>query len=340
LKTVKRIIILVVIFSVSIPLFLKGSVFIAPITGKLAPDMESDDVRKMQQRLKNWNYYDGEISGKYGLKTYFAVRDFQETYKLPVSGIANEDTLTTMGLTTLAGALQNLENMRRGFIANVSHELRTPMTSIHGFIEGILDGTVPAEKQKEYLTIVRDEIKRLNRLTTDILDLARIEAGEVSIKPVDFNINELIRRCIIKLESFITEKDISIEASFEEEEMYVKADTDSIERVVINLVHNAIKFVQPGGKITLSTSRSKNKILVCVEDNGIGIDSNELDLIWERFYKSDKSRSKEKTGTGLGLAIVRNIINDHQQKIWVESQLGKGTKFCFTLDSGINGENM
>lgn len=102
MKTVKRIIILVVIFSVSIPLFLKGSVFIAPITGKLAPDMESDDVRKMQQRLKNWNYYEGEISGKYDLKTYFAVRDFQETYKLPVSGIANEDTLTTMGLTTLA----------------------------------------------------------------------------------------------------------------------------------------------------------------------------------------------------------------------------------------------
>ena len=102
MKTVKRIIILVVIFSISIPLFLNSSVFIAPITGKLAPDMESDDVKKMQQRLKNWNYYDGEISGKYDFKTYFAVRDFQNTYKLPVSGIANEDTLAAMGLTTLA----------------------------------------------------------------------------------------------------------------------------------------------------------------------------------------------------------------------------------------------
>jgi signal transduction histidine kinase len=230
--------------------------------------------------------------------------------------------------------------MRRGFIANVSHELRTPMTSIHGFIEGILDGTIPPQRQKEYLVIVRDEIKRLNRLTTDILDLARIEAGEVSVNPVDFNINELIRRCIIKLESFITEKDINIEAKFEEEVMYVKADIDSIERVIINLLHNAIKFVQPGGKIALSTSRIKSKILVCVEDNGIGIDSNEIDLIWERFYKSDKSRSEEKTGTGLGLAIVRNIINDHRQKIWVESQAGKGTRFYFTLDSGSNDENM
>ncbi|HPD00190.1 MAG TPA: ATP-binding protein [Acetivibrio sp.] len=256
--------------------------------------------------------------------------------------IDSEDEIGELArsFNNMAGALQNLENMRRGFIANVSHELRTPMTSIHGFIEGILDGTVPPEKQKEYLTIVRDEVKRLNRLTTDILDLARIEAGEVSIKPIDFNINELIRRCIIKLESFITEKDINIEANFEEEEMYAKADIDSIERVVINLLHNAIKFVQPGGKITLSTSRSKNKILVCVEDNGIGIDSNEIDLIWERFYKSDKSRSKEKTGTGLGLAIVRNIINDHRQKIWVESQVGKGTRFYFTLDSGTNGENI
>jgi signal transduction histidine kinase len=256
--------------------------------------------------------------------------------------INSEDEIGELArsFNNMAGALQNLENMRRGFIANVSHELRTPMTSIHGFIEGILDGTIPPQRQKEYLVIVRDEIKRLNRLTTDILDLARIEAGEVSVNPVDFNINELIRRCIIKLESFITEKDINIEAKFEEEVMYVKADIDSIERVIINLLHNAIKFVQPGGKIALSTSRIKSKILVCVEDNGIGIDSNEIDLIWERFYKSDKSRSEEKTGTGLGLAIVRNIINDHRQKIWVESQAGKGTRFYFTLDSGSNDENM
>lgn len=256
--------------------------------------------------------------------------------------ISSEDEIGELAksFNNMAGALQNLENMRRAFIANVSHELRTPMTSIHGFIEGILDGTIPPEKQKEYLVIVRDEVKRLNRLTTDILDLARIEAGEIGIKPVDFNINELIRRCIIKLENFITEKDINIEAHFEEEVMYAKADIDSIERVVINLLHNAIKFVQPGGKIMFFTSRIKNKILVCVEDNGIGIDSNEIDLIWERFYKSDQSRSKEKTGTGLGLAIVRNIINEHKQKIWVESEVGKGTKFYFTLDSGSVNENM
>ncbi|GAE89151.1 two-component sensor kinase yycG [Acetivibrio straminisolvens JCM 21531] len=250
--------------------------------------------------------------------------------------ISSEDEIGELArsFNNMAGELQNLENMRRGFIANVSHELRTPMTSIHGFIEGILDGTIPPEKEKEYLLIVRDEIRRLNRLTTDLLDLARMESGEISINPVNFNINELIRRCIIKLENFITQKDIDVEANFEEEDMYVRADVDSIERVLINLMHNAVKFVCRNGKIKVSTSRYKNKILVSVEDNGIGIDKNEIDLVWERFYKSDKSRSKEKGGAGLGLAIVRNIINDHRQEIWVESEVGEGTKFYFTLDKG------
>lgn len=239
--------------------------------------------------------------------------------------ISSEDEIGELArsFNNMAGELQNLENMRRGFIANVSHELRTTMTSIHGFIEGILDGTIPPEKEKDYLLIVRDEIRRLNRLTTDLLDLAKMEAGEITINPVNFNINELIRRCIIKLENFITQKDIEVEANFEEEDMYVKADIDSIERVLINLMHNAVKFVQQNGKIKVSTSSYKNKVLVCVEDNGIGIDRNEIDLIWERFYKSDKSRSKEKGGAGLGLAIVRNIINDHKQEIWVESEVGK-----------------
>ena len=253
--------------------------------------------------------------------------------------IRSEDEIGELAVSfnNMASALQNLEEMRRGFIANVSHELRTPMTSISGFVEGILDGTIPQERQDEYLAIVKDETKRLSRLTSDLLDLARMEAGEVKLNPLNFNINELIRRCIIKLETLITNKDIEIEACFQEEEMYVNADVDSIERVIINLVHNAIKFVPHNGKIVLSTSRYKNKVLVSVEDNGIGIDSSEIGLIWDRFYKSDKSRSKEKGGTGLGLAIVKNIINEHKQEIWVTSELGKGTKFSFTLSTVIEG---
>ena len=235
-------------------------------------------------------------------------------------------------------ALQNLEEMRRGFIANVSHELRTPMTSIRGFIEGILDGTIPPGRQKDYLNIVRDETNRLNRLVNDLLDLARLEAGEMTLTLKDFNINELVRRCIIKLESMIVKKDLDVEADFEEDEMLVKADADAIERVVINLIHNAIKFSPEKGKINLRTFRVKNTVLVSVQDNGVGIDEDEIDLIWERFYKSDKSRSKDKSGTGLGLAIIKNIINEHRQEIWVESEIGKGTKFTFSLNEAYRNE--
>lgn len=228
-------------------------------------------------------------------------------------------------------ALQNLEEMRRGFIANVSHELRTPMTSIRGFIEGILDGTIPQERQNNYLAIVRDEANRMNRMVNDLLDLARMEAGEVKLNLVEFNINELMRRSIIKVESLIIQKNLSIEAVFEREEMFVYADMDSIERVILNLLHNAVKFTPHDGKIILRTSYHKGKVTVSIEDSGIGISKDEISRIWDRFYKSDKSRGQDKTGTGLGLAIVKNIISEHEQEIWVESELGAGTKFTFTL---------
>ncbi len=256
--------------------------------------------------------------------------------------ITSEDEIGQLAqsFNHMAGALENLEEMRRGFIANVSHELRTPMTSIHGFIEGILDGTVPVERQREYLSIVRDETKRLSRLTNDLLDLARMESGELKLTFVSFDINELIRRCIIKLENQIVKKDIQIEANFHEESAYVCADKDSIERVILNLLHNAVKFVQEGGQITIQTVKLKGKIQISVRDNGSGIDSEEIGLIWDRFYKSDKSRGKDKNGTGLGLAIVKNIINEHGQEIKVESEVGKGTVFYFTLNSAKSeGEN-
>jgi len=232
----------------------------------------------------------------------------------------------------MALALQNIEEMRRGFIANVSHELRTPMTSIRGFIEGILDGTIPPDKHKEYLSIVRDEANRLNRLVNDLLDLARMEAGETSLALRKFDINELIRICIIKFESMIIRKNIRVEAEFEEEKMLVNADPDAIERVLNNLVHNAIKFTSEGGRIAVSASWYKDKALVSVKDNGAGINEDEIDRIWDRFYKSDKSRGKDKTGAGLGLAIVKSIIKEHGQEIWVESKPGAGAKFTFTLD--------
>ncbi len=231
--------------------------------------------------------------------------------------------------------LQKLEEMRRGFIANVSHELRTPMTSIRGFIEGILDGTIPCEKQHIYLTIVRDETNRLSRLVNDLLDLARREAGETKLNLQSFDINELIRICVIKLETLITSKDIEIEANFERENMVVMADRDSIERVIINLIHNAVKFSNNKGKIQIETSLSRDKVFVSIQDFGIGITEEEQKRIWDRFYKTDKSRG-DKTGTGLGLAIVKSIIMEHGQDISVSSKIGEGTKFIFSLDNYKN----
>lgn len=228
--------------------------------------------------------------------------------------------------------LQELEEMRRGFIANVSHELRTPMTSIRGFVEGIIDGTIPPDKQQYYLLIVKDETTRLSRLVNDILDLAKMEAGEIKLNIKQFDINELIRICVIKLETLITSKNLEIEANFEIDNLLVTADKDSIERVIINLLHNAVKFSNENGKIILETVKNKEKVLISVKDTGIGISVDDLKRIWDRFYKSDKSRGKDKNGTGLGLAIVKNIISEHNQEIWVESKIGLGTKFTFTLD--------
>ncbi len=237
----------------------------------------------------------------------------------------------------MAVALQNIEQMRRGFVANVSHELRTPMTSIRGFIEGILDGTIPPDRQTHYLTVVRDETNRLNRLVNDLLDLARMEAGEIKLNVTTFDINELLRRCVIKLETLLLEKDLTVDADFDEEEISVRGDSDAIERVVYNLMHNAIKFTPNGGGISIITRKSRDHVEVTIRDTGIGIEESDLKMIWDRFYKSDKSRSRDKTGTGLGLAIVRNIINDHGQSIRAESVPGEGTAFIFTL-ARANGE--
>lgn len=232
----------------------------------------------------------------------------------------------------MVSSLENLEEMRKSFIANVSHELRTPMTSIRGFIEGILDGTIPPDKHSYYLSIVKEETNRLSNLVNDLLDLARMESGELKLKMELFDVNEVLRKCIIKLESLISEKGLEIEPYFQQEEIIVEADKDSIDRVIINLLHNAIKFTPNGGVIRVYSSKKGSKAEIAIEDTGIGIEPSELSMIWERFYKSDKSRSKDRSGTGLGLAIVKNIIHEHGQQIEVYSKVNEGTKFVFTLN--------
>lgn len=232
----------------------------------------------------------------------------------------------------MTSALSNLDKVRNDFIANVSHELRTPMTSIRGFIDGILDGTIPPEKQMYYLEIVKNEINRMNTMVNELLDIAKLQAGKQILNISEFDINKLIKGCIEKLHALFIEKNISIKTEFEYEVELVKADKGCIERVLINLLHNAIKFTKQDGAISVSTKRIKDIVEIAVSDNGIGISAEEQTMIFERFYKIDKSRSLDKKSTGLGLAIVKKILTAHEKDIRVESEIDKGAKFIFTLD--------
>ena len=232
---------------------------------------------------------------------------------------------------SMVDALQTMEEQRKGFVANVSHELRSPITSIAGYLQGMLDGTIPREEHQKYMQVVYDETQRLTRLIRDLLDLSRIESGNVPMNPVDFNINELMRRVLIKYEGRLDEKNMEVEAEFADEPCMVHADMDRIEQVVSNLVDNAIKFCGQYGKLTLETRWVGDLCTVTVADDGAGIDEKDLPHVFDRFYTVDKAHTAGK-GTGLGLYIVKQILLQHGHDITVESVKGEGTRFAFQLD--------
>ncbi|MEI6132358.1 MAG: ATP-binding protein [Bacillota bacterium] len=231
----------------------------------------------------------------------------------------------------MALALENLESMRRDFVANVSHELRTPMTSMRGFIDAILDGTVEPEKKDYYLKIVREETIRLSRLVDDLLDLTSMQSGKMHLIQTSVDLNEITRRSIIKLEALIIGKQISFEANFDDRDCKVLGDSDMLERVLINLISNAIKFTPEKGSISVNTHLTQDKVFVSVTDNGKGMSQEEINQVFERFYKAEKSRSTVFSGTGLGLSIAKEIINMHGGEISVVSEIGKGSKFEFWI---------
>jgi len=231
----------------------------------------------------------------------------------------------------MASSIENLENMRSTFVANVSHELRTPMTTISGFIEGILDGTIKEEEREKYLKIALDESKRLSRLVNDLLSISKMENGEYKLNKRIFNINELVKVALFKFEAPITDKNIEIDLDFSDDCRDVYADSDAITQVITNLIHNAVKFTPEGGNIALRTWIYGKKAYVEIKNSGHGIEKEKLKFVFDRFYKTDDSRSDDKTGTGLGLFIVKNLINHHGEKIWVESEIDEFTKFTFSL---------
>lgn len=231
----------------------------------------------------------------------------------------------------MAEELNKLEELRRGFIANISHDLRSPLTSIKGFVQAILDGTIPSEKQTKYLEIVLDETRRLTKMTNDIMDLTKMESGQMELKKDQFEINDVIRRVLDRFEQRILDKKIDINLILAEERTMVFADREQIQRVIYNLLDNAVKFVPEEGKIWIETTLIPNKVLISIKNNGESIPQEDLLYIWDRFHKGDKSRGKDKTGMGLGLSIVKQILKNHGESIKVENQ-EEGVAFIFTLE--------
>lgn len=230
----------------------------------------------------------------------------------------------------MADNLEKVEKARRDFISNVSHEIRSPITSIKGFIGGILDGVIPKDKENYYLSIAYEEIQRLTRLVNDLLDLSAIEAGQFKLRISELDINEIIRITVIKFETRIKEKKLNVDVCFNLEHQYVAGDRDRLIQVMTNLLDNAIKYVNEGGTIYICTKVKADKVLVSVYNSGPNIPKEDLPHIWDRFYKSDKSRTS-KVSTGLGLPIVRNILTQHGEDIWVENKEGEGVTFIFTI---------
>lgn len=230
----------------------------------------------------------------------------------------------------MADSMAKIEKNRREFISNVSHEIRSPITSIKGFIGGILDGVIPQEKEKYYLSLAYDETQRLTRLVNDLLDLSAIESGQLTLNITKLNINEIIRRAVIKFEPKINEKKLVVDVCFREDELYVVGDIDRITQVVTNLIDNAIKYVVEKGRISIETKVKGDKIFISIYNESKPLSEDALKHIWDRFYKKDKSRTS-KTSTGLGLPIVQSILTQHGEDIWVKNVKDTGVEFTFTL---------
>ena len=241
-------------------------------------------------------------------------------------------------LNYMADQIANSEDDQKKFIANVSHDFRSPLTSIRGYLEAMLDGTIPPEMHEKYIQIVLNETERLTKLTNSLLLLNNLNTRGTLLDKTDFNINQVIRDTAVSFEGTCLKKTMAIELVLTEEELYVHADLEKIQQVLYNLIDNAIKFSHHNSVIRIETSLKKNKLFVSVKDSGIGIPKEDQKLIWDRFYKSDLSRGKDKKGTGLGLSIVKEIINAHNENINVISTEGVGTEFIFSLQPAKSNE--
>lgn len=234
-------------------------------------------------------------------------------------------------LNDMSVSLHSLEQLRKGFVANVSHELRTPMTTISGFVDGIRDGTIPPEKQGFYLDLVSDEIKRMSRLVASLLDISKIESGDFVLNKSNFDICSLMGKAALNFEKECIEKGLDVEIILPEDGLMVQGDEDCIYRVIYNLIENAVKYSNEKGKIIIKTEESPKTAYISVYNTGKGIKKEDLPFVFERFYKSDKSRSLDVKSLGLGLYMVKSLISAHDEKIWVKSEYDSYAEFIFTI---------
>lgn len=250
--------------------------------------------------------------------------------RIPVRG---EDEIAELAtaFNQMATGLESLENMRSSFLANVSHDLKTPMTTISGFIDAIISGAIPPENQNEYLERIKSEVLRLSRLVRQLLDLSRIQAGDRKFTFEQFDICEVARQIILSFEQKIDEKRLDVEFNCDEDRMKAVADKDAIHQILYNICDNAVKFSREGGKLRIDIVSKDKKIHVSVYNEGEGIPKEDLPFVFERFYKTDKSRGLDKTGVGLGLYIAKTIIDAHGESISVQSEKGEYCRFEFTL---------
>ncbi len=234
-------------------------------------------------------------------------------------------------LSYMAGEIARQEEDQKKFIANVSHDFRSPLTSIRGYLVAMQDGTIPQEMHERYLGIVINETDRLTKLTNELLTLNNLNTRGMLLDKTDFDVNQVIRKVAESFEGTCREKKIAIELVLTDDKMVVNADVDKIQQVLYNLVDNAIKFSHHDSSIKIETTEKHSKVFVSVKDSGIGIPKEDQKLVFDRFYKSDSSRGKDKKGTGLGLSIVKEIIKAHEENINVISTVGVGTEFIFSL---------
>lgn len=254
-------------------------------------------------------------------------------YEIPVNS-EDEMGYLSASLNYMSSQLKDMKDYQKKFVANVSHDFRSPLTSIKGYVEAMTDGTIPPELHEKYLKIILFETERLTDLTRDLLSLNEFDTKNLLLNKEPFDIHEMIKNVAASFEGTCTQKKITIELLLATKHLYVVADKRKIQQVLYNLLDNAIKFSDAESTITIETTDRGDKVYTSVKDYGIGIPRNALPKIWERFYKSDLSRGKDKKGTGLGLAIVKEIIQAHAENINVVSTEGVGTEFIFSLQKG------